>query len=496
MHQTSESDEEAVIEGLIRAGDVRQAAARCAHWVLREPLVTSWHRALLSIAEDDRAFGELAGTGELGAQAARAFVLGGREDFGVAFAILAQVVAIAPHKGFQQWATRWLHGAGAGRGLDPTPVAQMLLAGSSFAQGRTRLLPSEVAAAAAYVPLARVASERWPTDHRIALLCSATLRRAGLDAEAVDAARRARPASPELAHIAEGLARRAAGDFDAAIESFREAFGVSGDPVHLIEIFRVFADAGRSSQALECLALAERSRPVEGIVLLERAEVEDALASARPVRLDLVRRRALGHGRMPPWIPGLAPEPHRATAPVADEIARLCRTLVVHEAGAPRPMDFLETWDAVARIGSSVTGTARDWMSACESRAGSDPEANARFQVAALLLVAHSEDGWAGSGRRDVFVGLLRGSRGPLPAAVRVGAEIALHCPPALAEVRAELIALAERLLVAERTSIELLATLAEGLEMLPHAPPSLVGALREQLGVAQATFGRSGVQT
>ncbi|HXU03704.1 MAG TPA: hypothetical protein VN903_22215, partial [Polyangia bacterium] len=234
--------------------------------------------------------------------AALAFHLHENGDRAAAMNLVAQVHRSVPHLGFHHWIADWLeHARSKGLPVDPMPLLHALIVCTSFGVGRLRLLAAECAAAEEMVPLARLAVAAVPGDGRVALIASSVLRRAGRWQEALDVADRAATnAAPEQVQTVRGLALRGLRAFDGALDAFDRGFAASGDAVYLMERMRVLADAGRWADALETWAkFGAASAPDEENVLehqtIQRAAQANAPAPDEPP-LDIVRRRALGHG--------------------------------------------------------------------------------------------------------------------------------------------------------------------------------------------------------
>lgn len=107
-----------------------------------------------------------------------------------------------------------------------------------------------------------------------------------------------------------GLALRGKRDFDDALHTFDEALRATGEVVHLAERMRVLADAGRWAEAVAAgTELSWRSEcDAEGkaeLAAIERASLAHAPPPDEPP-LDIVRRRALGHGTLVPMLDATA----------------------------------------------------------------------------------------------------------------------------------------------------------------------------------------------
>ncbi len=146
--------------------------------------------------------------------------------------------------------------------------------------------------------------------------------------------------------------------------------------------------------------------------------------------------------------------------------------------------DFLDLWDT-ARVPPAAT--ARDWVAATIhprmplDRVTEGPSWLVRWQICALIGLAHAERGWEGTGRRDALLSLVRGAIDwPMAAAIRVVTEVALREPSAAREVRQTLIDLVQPLKDVPNAALPTALLIA--LEMLPHVGKDYLETLRDAL--------------
>lgn len=294
-------DEIATLRRLVEAGDRAHALRHCTSALGLEPQRSEWRLPLLDLLSDLQLLAGLEQDQFYAAHAARAYHLHESGKLEEAIEVIAEVHAAVPHVGFLPWMTTWVDEAVAkGISLDARPLLTVLMLGFSFGVGRMRLLPAEIAAAEELVPIARTAMD-LTNEGRIAVLASAILRRATRWDEAVKAAERA-SASPELVYVAKGLALRGARDFEGALRTFEEAFRATSDVIHVSEQVRIYADAGRWTEAIAAWKRVAEVRPADGENLAELAAIEEGARTHAPPPeappLDDVRRRVLGHGHL------------------------------------------------------------------------------------------------------------------------------------------------------------------------------------------------------
>lgn len=293
-------EEIALVLQLISEGDRAHALHHCIGALGLAPDRSEWQPPLRELLREPALLNKLEKDGFFGAQAARAFHLHEGGLLTEAIALAAQIHGAVPHLGFHHWVSAWGREAQrAGQAVAAAPLIRVLLSATSFGIGRIRMLPAEQAAAAELIPVVELALELFPDDSQVAMLASSVLRRAGHAAAAVAAAERMREPG-ERRHTIRGLALRAQGEYSAALAEFEAAFAATGDEVHLMEMFRVLADAGRWQEALAVLARRSAAAQEELERMLEVARVRCAAAENAPPPqvppLDVVRRRELGHG--------------------------------------------------------------------------------------------------------------------------------------------------------------------------------------------------------
>jgi tetratricopeptide (TPR) repeat protein len=148
--------------------------------------------------------------------------------------------------------------------------------------------------------------------------------------------------------------------------------------------------------------------------------------------------------------------------------------------------DFLALWDR-AMAAPVPRARARDWVAAVVhprvplERVCTTAEWVFRWQVVALLGLAASEPGWAGTEKREALLSLLRGAIDwPLAAAIRVAAEVALREPESTRELRLALLDI--RPALAGEPNHAIAQSLILALEMLPYVTKSFVDPLRALL--------------
>lgn len=148
--------------------------------------------------------------------------------------------------------------------------------------------------------------------------------------------------------------------------------------------------------------------------------------------------------------------------------------------------DFLDMWRESMQL-PRVEATSREWVAAAIHprmplfRVAMGPDWVYRWQVAALIGLARSDDGWSSTQRRDAFLSLLDGAIDwPLAAAIRVVTEIALDEPDTTSEIRSRLIALSKKLSHVPNSAIP--ATLLHALAALPYVAEDHTNELRAKL--------------
>jgi hypothetical protein len=355
QHSHSETEprtyeqELALTEELIAQGDHGHAVHHCVSALCLGAGRTEWQPLLRRLMAEPAVVAKLEADNYFGAYAARAFHLYDTGDRDDALSIIAQVHATMPHLGFERWLLAWLDETAA---IAPRLLVTVLSTIAGVGIGRMRLLPSEAALAEAMAPLARLAVRQYPGEVSVAVMASAVLRRAGLyddAARAVDGV--TGDDGREAVSVARALALRGARRFDAALAAFDAAMAASGDPVFHMERFRVLADAGRWRDALaDWNRFRETNQPSDENRLEHAVVVRAAVLEAPPPELpplDLVRRRALGHGRLWPMLDATAnalrryAEQRRATSPVAAGTATRGDAMTVSLRGAEGPSNRL-----------------------------------------------------------------------------------------------------------------------------------------------------------
>lgn len=572
----SYGDELDLARTLIAEGDRAHALHHCVAALSQEPHRREWRVILSDLLTSTDLVAKLEAETFYGAAAALAIHHHDRGNFTEALETISYVIVAVPQLGFQAWFATWL--AEPGTRANASAVQRVLSLATTFGIGRIRMLPAEQAAAEELAPIAEIAA-KTQTDPKVLWLASATLRRAGRYREAIAIAERVRPViAPDLGVVALGLALRANRDFDRATHVFDEFYRSSREVDFLHEKKRVLADAGKWAEAVAAADELERISEIHDENQREHAALRANLAKQAPPPdeppLDLVRRRAIGHGALLPMLDATAngirnfaskeseatpselgtrirsesatlaisgdegasnrlclalmfagvPDPRRAKysisgsalrsisdqadqyslwkadgdvtvqalPPPPDSILDWVERLALFEPDGTAPdtlfqsqADFLDMWRAATQM-PVPEATAREWVAATiyprmpVFRVGMGPDWVYRWQVAALIGLAHSEREWAGTARRDAFLSLLRGSIDwPLAAAIRVVAEVALNEPAATAEIRDRLIKLSEVLGRQPNTSIAV--ALHGALDALPYVADHYKDALRTQ---------------
>jgi hypothetical protein len=153
--------------------------------------------------------------------------------------------------------------------------------------------------------------------------------------------------------------------------------------------------------------------------------------------------------------------------------------------------DFIDMWRESKKL-PRVEATSREWVAAAIYprmplfRVAMGPDWVYRWQVAALIGLARSDEGWSSTQRRDAFLSLLDGAIDwPLAAAIRVVTEIALDEPETTSEIRTRLIALSKKLGHVPNSAIP--ATLLHALAALPYVSEQHVNELRARLEAGAA---------
>lgn len=258
-HGDTPEDEIAIAEEALAEGDHPHAARHVAGALAHDPSRAEWRALLDRIvdeAEDARALFQVERGGWFGEIAGQAHVLAHLGETQAAIDLVAQVAAFVPRRGYQSWLAEWLvrH---RGR-FDPGQTLHALASLSKGTVGFLKLRASERALFERWVPVALALVARPDGDALRAetlTIGSGVLRRAGRHAEAVQAARRAtRTRESDMAYSALGLALRAEGQWDAAVEAFRQGGRLAPGGPFAAERARTLLDAGR-------LADAERELP-------------------------------------------------------------------------------------------------------------------------------------------------------------------------------------------------------------------------------------------
>lgn len=259
-HEPAQSPEEdlALAREALEAGDHAHAANHVAAALVTDPTNREWRALLDEVADEADDPRGLFTLGEQGSSyvtiAGRAHVLAHLGETQEAIDLIAQLCAFMPRAGFTAWAAEWV-GAHRGR-LEPGGVLQAAAATVMGTVGFLRLRPSERAMFEPWAPLALAVAERADDrfEHRSELLAilSGVLRRAG---RLEDAARVARLGlkgrATSMAASALGLALRAAGAWDEALEAFTKAGALDATTPSAAERARVLLDAGRLEEALQ-----------------------------------------------------------------------------------------------------------------------------------------------------------------------------------------------------------------------------------------------------
>lgn len=289
----------------LAAGDLSHAARHVADALAVHPEREDWRAVLDAIA--DRAAGASPGPEEssegpplrdgaatadalfpvdggmwFGHAAGRAHVLRRRGEPGQAVGLLAQVVAAMPGRGYEAWLAEWVAGQdGPPEGGLLSALAEVL--GPTI--GFLRLRESERRACALWLPIVRALVRRPGLPPPVLAFTSGLFRRCGELEEAEAVARGALAAQEsDMAATALGLALRARGAWDEALEAFELARRLDPQIPADAERARVLVDAGRLSEAEQALERVELERDPE--LQLMTAWVRLRLrGDARPRRL-------------------------------------------------------------------------------------------------------------------------------------------------------------------------------------------------------------------
>lgn len=304
---TTYGDELRTAEAFAASGDRSHSLQHVLNALALEPNHGEWRGPLRTLLADATLRAGLEAAPFFEARAAWAFYLHETGNVAAALAAIVDVHRAAPHRGFDGWIAAWVKGAHlAGRQeIDATTFVRVLLLGTGVGGSRIRLLPAERSAAERFVEVAEVARSEWPSDPRIAALASSLFRRASRFEAALDAASQVETCDR---FTLAGLAHRAAGAVQPALEAFEAALAASQDPLLHLEQFRVLADAGRWADALDAWGRYERgcaanAPPTDDSVAERAAVAAAAQRNAAPPAvppLDIVRRRLAGHGRLCP----------------------------------------------------------------------------------------------------------------------------------------------------------------------------------------------------
>lgn len=504
-HDTDEElsyeDEIALVNELTSAGVRFHALTHCITALALEPNRPEWRSHLTELLADEKLRHALEEDTFLGAHAARAYWLHRNGKLAEAIEIVAQLQQGAPHAGFAPWLARWCEEAQAARlRIDSAMLVQACMPAMSLGLGRIGLLPAEQAAAEELVPIVTLARKHAPGDVRTALVAAAILRRAGRLDDALDATTGVHANVHDhrhaaMLHATRGFVFRALRRFDEAVTSFDRAFDVDRDPVHRLEQFRVLVDAGQWDDALARLGayrlLAELEAEDEVAFELVTALKSANTAPLVEPPLDLVRRRVLGHGLLIHMGDAMGSSARQVgenlrngrseSAELDDWISAISE---YDDAQFEPGSDFLDLW-AAAGMRRPPAEPVRAWSFALvhprvpTSGATPGPIAIHRWRIVAMIGLALSEAGWAGTEKRSVLLDLLRGPMdGTLGAVIRVAAEVALHEPLATKEIRDQLLELVEPF-EAEANGA-LLRTLRIALEMLPFTPRDAIERLAD----------------
>lgn len=548
--QPADAEEEiGIAEQALEDDDFAHAAQHVAGALAVDPTRREWRDLLDRIADlapdvDDLL--PLDGGVWFGHAAGRGHVLAHVGRVQEALDIVGQVAAHMPSSGYGSWVAEWLR-----RHPGPLDLSQLMIGLVGVGEGTIgflRLRPTERALVQPWADVALALLERSGDEGlpQALAISSGVLRRVGLVDEAARAARRSMELLPNpWAASALGLALRARGEWDAAVEAFRAAGRLDDSYPIRAEVARVHLDAGRLADAERELE-AERITDDDPELTAMRAWVRVRLrGDTRPA--GFFRRL---FAKKDPWLEDVAkrigeradadlfrqvsifgvvhpPSPTDATANVVRQLAgkpadgpisvsvttleapsnRLALALaagvtdlatvayrfgdipepdprlprrpvrdVVWMYRGPEKRDVIQVLPApekdVRRAVDAIAGTPyllpRWWAAARQAGPALGPSAVDELlgamvhppltpvgmnpvdwvfqrQLAAAFLLAHVDDGWEGSRRREVLFSLVDGVMDwTTEVAIIALTELALDEPLARREIEARLWALRE----------------------------------------------------
>ena len=503
---------------LIDANDRAHALHHCCGALALEPNRREWIPMLRELFADERLVDSLDDNRFVGAAAARAFHLHGKGDYVEALSIIGSCAQSAPQMGYLRWYESWLGDAiRAGVAIPGSAVLTVLLLGTKFGLGRIRMSPAERAAG-------RV-------DHGLVETAVGLAQRSlGQFDRALETFRRAFSLTNDPLYIYEQMRVLAdAGRWKEALARFDEVSAMTEpDRENLLERRAIALAAVKGTKPTEPPLDIVRRRALNHGVLVPMFDATANVARNLVEQLgtDGQSPTALGEtlrgasltlnvaGQEGPsarlCIASMfagAPDPRLASydgttlaiRTIDDEVGqyslwKLDDGVIVQALPEPQPAvsawilrlalagsdetvaepesDFLDLW-ADAKKSPPPDASARDWVAATiypempVFRAGMGPDWVLRWQVAALIGLAHSEPGWVGTAKRDALLSLLRHEIDwPMAAAIRVGLELALEEVESTAEIRKQLIVLSSELVGDQNAG--LLHTLLLALQTLP----------------------------
>ncbi len=205
---------------------------------------------------------------------------------------LLNVLEVAPERGYEKWAVRWLTTPGAT--IRPATAYRFLSSVVRDTLTRIHLRRSEQEFLARVVPLvdALLAAPGCAGDGVLRVGASGIFRRVGKADDAVKVLEFAASSGLEVHRLTMlGLALRIKGDYVGAESAFGAAYQASGDPAQLIETVRVRWDAGNLKGALDLLEWAFPRLP----------DPDDEVK----LMLDYLRSRVKGDQPTSPLVPTL-----------------------------------------------------------------------------------------------------------------------------------------------------------------------------------------------
>lgn len=260
---TSLSPEEdiQIARAALAEGDHPHAAFHVAMALSDNPAVNEWldlFDHIVAVAPDPDLLLPLEeGNAFYGTAAGRARVLARTGQTTLGLELLLQVMGAVPHLPFEGWAVDWLGDVHDTDELPQLTLGRLMATICYSTIGRLGVREAERAQLSRFVPiLERFAAHPSAAAQPVVMaLGSGILRRVGKTQEAVALAGQSLAAPTTFGYSAMGLARRAAGEFDEAVEAFKAAESLEpADPSYPSEQGRALWEGGRFAEAAAAFA--------------------------------------------------------------------------------------------------------------------------------------------------------------------------------------------------------------------------------------------------